>query len=141
MSVASGRWLLIAAGAATVATVATAVYLEPPSEARARRLDEQRARDLAAIEATVNEYWSRQKRLPPSLEAMASSGLRPPGTDPETRVPYGYTPSDANTYQLCATFALPSEEQRRGRGPAHDVQWSHRSGEQCFERTAGNRNR
>lgn len=140
MSVATGRWLLIAAGAATIAAVAAAVYLEPPGVARAHRLDEQRARDLAAIEAAVNEYLNRQKRLPASLDAMVSAGLRPPGMDPETRAPYGYTPSGTNTYQLCATFALPSEEQRRGRWPANDVHWSHHSGEQCFERTARNRN-
>lgn len=137
MSAATGRWLLLAAGVATVAAVATAVYLDPPSEVRARRLDEQRVRDLAAIETSITEFKARQARLPASLDELASAGLRPPGKDPETASAYRYAPSGADDYRLCASFNRPSQAPHRGRWPANDVRWSHRAGEQCFERTAG----
>lgn len=137
MSAAIGRWLLLAAGVVSIAAVATAIHLIPPSEARASRLDEQRVRDLAAIETSITEFKVRQARLPASLEELASAGLRPPATDPETGSAYTYQPSGADNYRLCASFTLPSPDPRRAGWPASEERWSHRDGEQCFERTAG----
>jgi hypothetical protein len=134
----SGRALVILAGAATAAAVVAAVYLETPSEARARRLDERRVKDLVTIESTVKEYWNRRKELPPSLETIAAAGLQPPLTDPESQAPYRYAQKGGESYELCATFALASDKSR-GDWPAQDVRWAHGSGLTCFDRSVKNR--
>lgn len=133
MSAALGRWLMLAAGVAISAAVATALYVEPPSEARPRRLDEQWVRDLAAIETAIAEFKARQARLPASLDELVSVGLRPPAKDPERGSSYTYVPLGNDSFRLCATFARSSQETRRGAWPADDIRWSHRRGEQCFE--------
>ena len=134
-STSKGRALLVAAGVATVAAVIGAIYLQPPEEARARRLDERRVRDLAALEATVNEYWNRKKALPKSLETMAADGLQASQLDPETKAPYKYTSTGSQSFQLCATFAFASDDERRANWPANAVQWAHPNGFVCFDRT------
>ena len=111
MSAATGRWLLLAAGVATVAAVAAAVHLDPPGEVRARRLDEQRVRDLAAIETSITEFKARQARLPASLDELASAGLRPPGKDPETASAYRFV-CDYSTRNVIVE-ALPSDSAKR----------------------------
>jgi hypothetical protein len=134
----SGRTLVILAGAATTVAVVAAIYLETPSEARARRLDERRVKDLVTIESTVKEYWNRRKELPPSLGAIAGTGLQPPLTDPESQAPYRYSQKGAESFELCATFARASDKSRGDR-PVHDVRWAHGSGLTCFDRSVKSR--
>jgi hypothetical protein len=101
----------------------------PPAEARAQRLDARRETDLQALRLAVDLYWTRNGRLPESLDGVA----REPGAnietrDPETAEPYGYAAKAADGYELCATFARRSD----GRSDF----WSHGAGRQCFQVTA-----
>lgn len=130
----SGRALMILAGAATAVAVVAAIYLETPSEARARRLDERRVKDLVMIESAVKEYWNRRKELPASLEAIIGAGLQPPLTDPESQAPYRYAQKEAESFELCATFVLASDKSR-GNWPVQDIRWAHGSGLACFDRS------
>jgi hypothetical protein len=98
-------------------------------------LDERRVRDLATLEATVNEYWNRKKTLPQSLDAIATAGLQASPLDPGMKVPYEYKPTGTQTFQLCATFAFASDDERRANWPANAVQWTHPAGPACFDRT------
>jgi hypothetical protein len=76
-------------------------------------MDKRRVDDLRAVAVTVDSYWSRQGRLPASLDELS----RVPGVsvwtlDPETGQPYEYNSVSDGTYELCAHFTsnLSKEE-------------------------------
>lgn len=118
---------------ALAAIVAALRLLGPPSEERARRLDERRVQDLTAISASVDLYWTRHTALPRSID-----DLRPESTvnvrwaDPATNGSYEYRPLDAHRYELCAAFDRDS----RDSNPQVTTFWSHHAGRQCFQREA-----
>ncbi len=99
--------------------------LGPPAEERARTLDGRRELDLQRLRLAADLYWTRNKRLPSSLDELAKeAGTDIYARDPQTGAPYAYVVSGAQTYELCAEFARASE--RRG-----DF-WSHAAGRQCY---------
>lgn len=120
-----------------VAIVAIAVglfLLGSPTEERARRLDERRVDDLAALARAVDLYWSRNGRLPSSLEELRSEpGGNVSSTDPSTNAQYEYRPLEAGTYELCAHFERDSPPPGRAISEGF---WSHGSGRHCFRREA-----
>jgi hypothetical protein len=130
-----GRALLVAAGVVVIAAVVAAIVVEPPEQARKKRLDDRRVQDLLTIETVVNEYWKRQQKLPASLVALQTSGLKASIDDPETNVAYEYLPLSEKSYRVCANFALETGNAGRRPWPANTVEWSHNAGRQCFERT------
>ena len=100
-------------------------FVGPPAEARARRLDARRELDLQRLRLAADLYWTRNKRLPASLDTLATeSGTNIYSRDPQTGLPYTYTVRGGDTYELCAEFARPSE----GRGDF----WSHGAGRRCY---------
>jgi hypothetical protein len=122
----------IAIAAVFASIVAGLVLLGPPSEARARKLDEQRVRDLQQVAGAVDLHRTRQGGLPATLgEASREMGQPPVSGDPVTGEPYPYRVVGADTYELCADFQRASEAQARA-GAAAEF-WSHRAGHQCFE--------
>jgi hypothetical protein len=131
-----GALLLVAAGGAVLLAVVTAVVLEPPGQVRERRLDERRVDDLASINAAVDEYWKRNKKLPESLDALSAGGLKVSVSDPASGRPYEYQIAGERSYRLCATFVHGSSHPARRSLSPHQAQWSHGSGRQCFERMA-----
>ncbi len=120
------------------------VVMGSPQSQRDKRLDSERVSDLQSIQWRVVNYWQQKEALPGALEDLRDplSGYTIP-TDPETEEPYVYRTTDALTFELCATFALPSFENQNGlerpvpvpmkNGP--DENWQHPAGEHCFERT------
>lgn len=105
------RWLARAGGGAALACLVTAlVMLGNPLHARRLRLDADRVGDLRAIQRAVENYHERHGELPAALEDLRSD----PGTfignlaDPVTATPYGYRPTAERTYEMTATFDLPS---------------------------------
>lgn len=101
----------------------------PPSEGRARRLDERREMDLQRLQLATNLYWTRNNRLPATLDELAAeAGTNIYSRDPQTEQPYSYVVKSGDTYELCAEFARESE----GRGEF----WAHGVGRQCFTVTA-----
>jgi len=133
MRVPSTRSIL---GAAIVAAVCVAVavglvMVGPPSESRARRLDERRMQDLESLSSLVDVYWAREHRLPASQDDLARvMGQVADLRDPTTNAPYELRAIDSRRYQLCAEFDRSSDTTALSR--TH-VFWSHRAGRQCFE--------
>ena len=126
----------LAIGAVVVAVVGGLIVLGPPSEERARRLDERRVEDLRGITRAVDLYWTRHGRLPSSLGDLGSeSGVSLSARDPGTAQAYELRVLDAATYKLCASFARTSADARDSAGRAQDVSedfWSHGVGRRCF---------
>jgi hypothetical protein len=101
-----------------------------PGEARLQRLDEQRIADLQQISAAVIDYYDdRAKRLPPSLDVIASTPNRTVTTrDPDTRAAYDYRVVAPNAYEVCAAFARRSTDDADRNNPF----WAHPAGPHCF---------
>jgi hypothetical protein len=131
MSAISGRTVVSAliVGAVLAAIAIALVYVGSPGEARQRRFDERRVSVLTEIVTSLDRYWSANARLPASVEEAARGGAASVPRDPETGEPYGYRVLDDRRYELCATFARPSDDP-----PAlNELPFrAHAAGRQCF---------
>jgi len=114
-----------------------------PSDQRKRRFDEQRVQELQMIQGQVVNYWTLKKNLPADLSLLQDniSGFVAP-MDPETKVAYEYKIIDPLKFELCATFALASDDKenqnRINYYPPYDSfqqNWSHEDGRTCYSRT------
>lgn len=122
-----------------------------PKTERSRGFDTQRANDLRQLANCVNNYAASQKALPDSLNDLTKSTqyayCSTNMIDPETLIPYEYSimmPSVQKgavrqaEFQLCATFALDSENQPKdGAGYAYpsDKWTKHGTGHSCNTET------
>jgi hypothetical protein len=136
MSTLSRDWIV--GGLVTIAVVAAIalgiILIGSPAEERVRQLDGRRVQDLAGIARTADLYWTRNGRLPASLEELADeAGASVTVGDPATGARYEYRAIDARTYELCAQFETDSAQ--LGRPGGADF-WSHGAGRQCFRREA-----
>ncbi len=101
----------------------------PPADERARSLDARRERDLAGLRLAIDLYWTRNNRLPSTLDELAKeAGTNIYARDPESGDSYSYIVKGENTYELCAVFVRQSE----GRSDF----WSHPAGRHCYVITA-----
>jgi hypothetical protein len=120
-----------AAAVVVVAVVAGLVLLGSPADQRARRLDDRRLEDLRGTAAAVDLYWTRNGRLPRSLEELPPElGPAAATRDPETGEAYVYEIIGDDRYRLCATFERDSSAEAWG--PRRDF-WAHPAGRHCFE--------
>jgi hypothetical protein len=130
--VASARVVILGFAIAIVvaAIIVALIIVGSPGHERMRRLDERRLRDLVGMTRAVNLYWTKNNKLPASLEELFNR----PGTDVESRDPltgqhYFYGVVGWKTYELCADFQHESrEENSDGFGRF----WSHGVGRRCF---------
>ena len=121
-----GSFLALVIGAVIAAVAAALMVLGPPTEQRARRMDERRVDDLAAIGRATDLYWSRHGKLPASLGELSPGVASALATrDPETEQPYEYRVLAADQDELCARFHQPSAR-------PSGIFWSHPSGRHCF---------
>jgi type II secretory pathway pseudopilin PulG len=131
------------AAAVTVVVVASligaAFVLESPLKQRQRRLDNQRLKDLWRIDHSIQRYAKNHDALPQNLAALeeeekTDAEISRPPSDPETRAPYEYEVLDAQSFQLCAVFSLPSND--KFNRPNYGG-WGrpHTDGKQCFKYT------
>ena len=111
-----------------------------PVKQRMVRLDSQRINDLNNIQWQVINYWQTKETLPSALTDLKDSlsGFEAP-LDPETKTAYEYRAAGALSFELCATFGLPSQSQEAGyavTGPYNGEfdSWNHAAGRICFER-------
>ncbi|MCC2630505.1 MAG: hypothetical protein K0S38_314 [Candidatus Paceibacter sp.] len=136
-------WIAIAL--VVVSIVVSFVVVGTPVNQRKVRFDDRRVSDLQGIQWQVISYWQTKEKLPASLADLANpiENYSVP-VDPETGVPYTYQATGTTTFKLCATFALPSQNDSNGRSIAMPVypdegtakdSWKHEAGNQCFERT------
>jgi len=106
------------------------VIVGSPGQARERRLDERRVRDLESVTRAVNAYWTRNGRLPAVLgELLQSPATDSDRRDPLTSQPYAYTVIGGKTYELCADFQMDSREESNSYVGRF---WSHPAGHHCF---------
>jgi hypothetical protein len=99
----------------------------PPAEQRARTLDARREMDLQRLRIATDLYWTRNKRLPVSLDELAiEAGTNIYARDPETGASYTYVVKAPEAYELCADFT---------RASARSDFWSHGAGRQCYSIT------
>ena len=119
------RKVVIVVAVAVLGALGGGFYLiGPPADERARRLDGQRESDLHQLRLAVDLYWTRNNRLPASLDELATeAGTTIYSRDPESRQAYEYSVTPPDQYALCAAFARESE--------ARDF-WSHGIGHRCF---------
>ena len=139
----------------TVITVVAAMVIVgffivgSPKEERMRQFDERRVNDLSSLQYEVINYWQSKLKLPAKLDEL-NNDIRgfTVYTDPETGVPYEYAVKGDKTFELCATFALQSDEAANtiNAVPAAPISapiykdgyresWKHSSGRTCFDRT------
>ncbi len=126
-----------------------------PTKQRNLRFDNIRVGDLSNIQWQVVSYWQTKGTLPQTLGALKdpiSSQMIP--NDPDTDEPYGYVIKGDKAFQLCATFAEKTQDEK-GRGgygygggyatsyPMRvypydggvETNWEHGVGKVCFDRT------
>lgn len=102
---ASGVGMLVTAAVVAAAVFAGLWVVGGPETARLERFDTERRSDLRRIQSVL----SREKALPRSLESLGESLSVDERVDPATAEPYVYRVLSDSTYELCATFALPSD--------------------------------
>lgn len=111
-----------------------------PSTERERRLDQQRVDHLLQISYAVDAYVNTHNaKLPISLEELkASNAYLPSLYDLQTKQLYEYRTITTSTYELCATFSLPtSSEDQSSFSSARmmngqELRWEHSAGRNCF---------
>ncbi len=132
------KWLALCVSAVVIAALAGAFFaLGSPGHQRSLRLDERRMNDLGQLSARIERHAKSQGALPPELSVLESGDVFPIPADPDTDAPYEYKLVDANHYQLCAVFALPSaDDNRQQYGDRR-----HAAGKQCFTYTWPERDR
>jgi hypothetical protein len=107
------------------------ILIGPPSKQRDRQLDVKRVQDLRKINRGIHEYWNRSDSLPENLDMLREGvGDWATPTDPRSQEPYTYNVLGKDKYELCATFAEPTDEYDR------DYEWWHGEGHTCFVKKA-----
>lgn len=138
-------------GAVILAVAAAAVgglfVAGAPSQERARQFDNRRINDLQQLTQAVDQYWTRNARLP---EALADLQNRreyyiPSLLDPRTKESYEYIVTAGKNYELCAVFETDaSTEAAKAKYsqpypmPGGVDFWAHGLGRVCFTIEAQN---
>ena len=127
------RMLVVAVGIVVVAAVvAGLLVVGSPVDERARRLDEQRVRELQELRTAVELHFRRDGVLPDSLEQVVRRSPLPVRlTEPEGGRLYGYEVIDSTSYRLCATFSFPTPTGEASRY-SYEKEWAHGAGRQCY---------
>ncbi len=129
--------------AIALAVIVYGFYLAgSPFKQRLVRFDSQRASDLQTIQSQTVYYWQQKNKLPQSLNDLVDniSGFTPP-SDPDTNKPYEYRTTGNLSFELCAEFALPSDESATPQRYAYPMgigvkdNWNHSAGRVCFSRS------
>jgi hypothetical protein len=128
-----GQAVAVAATIVVIGTISAAIFvLGSPTDERSRRLDQRRVDELAGIADRVDLFWTRNGRVPASLDELRQApGAGITTADPVTNQPYEYRPL-GESFELCAVFEQSSAESAPHRGTF----WSHGPGRHCFRREA-----
>jgi hypothetical protein len=124
---------ILAAGAVLVVALAVmaSIWLDPPSENRARAVDAQRLWRLSRIEVAINDHYRLRQKLPASLDELQfNKGYlgRHELLDPDTDRPFEYEVVGEKDYRLCAVFDRSSEDESRT-----VYLRRHKAGRDCFD--------
>lgn len=123
------------------AVVIAFVVVGSPQAQRQLRLDEERIRDLQAVQSQIISHYRFEAELP---ETLADLNIGDNATvDPQSGEPYRYSRVSPTAFELCAVFARSSEDETATRGIpfpepirgdvfVEPVSWEHPAGEHCF---------
>lgn len=122
------------------------IVIGSPMKARDVRFDNERLGHLQGLQSNILNYWQQKESFPPTLAALENplAYVTVP-MDPETGEAYGYSVTGPLTFELCATFTLPSDAANRSipdksMAPVRETwgmqeSWEHPAGLHCFQRT------
>lgn|SRR3989344_7051448 len=122
--------------------VAGLLIVGGPQQERMRRFDDERVSNLQEVQYNILQFWQQKKLLPQNLDELRDdlTGYIPP-RDPETGDSYEYKVLGPLNFELCANFALRSEEPQitvkrspQELKPAMEDSWAHDQGRICFSR-------
>jgi hypothetical protein len=117
---------LLSSAAVVILVILGFLHLGAPRVQREIRADNQRIRHLYQLSTEIKNYWNtHSSQLPASTDQVLGAAY----ADPITHIPYEYHPKQGSQYELCATFAHPSERRDNAFGPDP---WIHPAGHQCF---------
>jgi len=120
------RWMAgISAVAVAVMVILGFVRVGSPSTQRTMRADARRTQDLYQLSEKIRAFWNSTHKLPEHLDELQDVVL----ADPITRAGYEYHLKDESKYELCATFAMSSQQNEAIKRTSA---WSHIAGRQCF---------
>lgn len=107
-------------------------FVESPTNARNRRLDQNLINNISNIENAVNSYLSNKNQLPENLEQLKNDSnyyLREAALlDPETRRPIEYKKISSEEFELCANFRTDNTKNENTYSAK-----SHVAGYQCLK--------
>lgn len=124
------------------AMIAGFFVIGSPAKQRDKKLDQERINNLYSIQDYIVNYWDLHEELPADLaELQEEYPYVRDMKDPLTKEPYEYNKVGELAFELCATFALATEEQngsyaypRYFRNYVEGDSWEHGEGRTCFER-------
>jgi len=133
------KWFIVKVSIIVVLALGFGFYnAGTPQNQRLLNIDSTRVQHLSEIQSEVVQYWRLKQKLPDSVDALRNdlNGYVPP-VDPETKSAYEYRSTGDKSFELCATFALPSpaDEATPMRYPGSSEVFTHPAGRHCFERT------
>ena len=108
-------------------------FIDSPTTARAKNLDNQILNDFGQIDSAVQSYYGANSKLPATLADLKTSVSylsEQTLMDKTTNKPYGYQPAGATAYELCADFRTDNKNDNNQSYPGG--QWLHGSGHQCL---------
>ncbi len=114
-------------------------FIESPTVARNRRLDQNVISNMGVIESAVNTYWNNHGILPDTLAQVKAE----PGVflsensliDPANKQPIEYHKTATSTFEFCATFRTDNHVENQYASPDAKV---HAIGHQCVSGTIFN---
>ncbi|MDF2690715.1 MAG: hypothetical protein K0S29_570 [Gammaproteobacteria bacterium] len=131
---------LWAATVLVTASLAWALYtVGSPVKVRLANQDMTRISNLNQIQNQISSYYKHKNKLPASLSDLnnAMTGYKAP-MDPVSNKAYAYQVISAQSFELCADFALPSsnaaEKMMGNYYGAGAWNWQHEAGHSCFIR-------
>ncbi len=136
---------LVVATIVLISIISGFFIMGSPHTQRLIRYDSDRIDNLQNIQWQITDYYRSKQALPESLD-----DLKDPlddiyiENDPETNKPYEYEKTGDLTFNICATFSLPSpkmsddvrtDDWRKRELVKELEQWGHGAERTCFERT------
>lgn len=136
-------WIAIAFVAA--ALICAFFLIGSPAHQRLVRFDGRRLNDLQNLQYQISNYFAAKGKLPAALADLQGFDGSTIPLDPENGQLYEYTIKGPRNFQLCANFALTSEEGQGNRPfltpdspyikEILPTNWRHPAGRGCFDLT------
>ena len=124
--------------AVIVIVFAAALFLvESPGQTRDKKSDSMILNDWEQISQAVNSYYSKNNKLPDSLDQVLDEYNYITKSDlinAESKEKYGYNRLEDDEYELCGKFKTSNLDKKNRRYEWQDEQWPHKAGEQCVRK-------